>query len=98
MNKAAAHGNATAADEQASRWVIRHSGQPLDAQTQAEFDTWYHADPRHAAAYDRLARVWRRMGEIDRGKLTVRPPRKRRAILASAVTTVKAGPSAPRGV
>lgn len=85
MNKAAAHGDAAAADEQASRWVIRHSGQPLDAQAQAEFDAWYHADPRHAAAFDRLARVWRRMGEIDRDKLATRPPRKRRPLLALAV-------------
>lgn len=85
MSKAAAHGNPASADEQASRWVIRHSGQPLDPQAQAEFDAWYHADPRHAAAYERLARVWRRMGEIDRGKLAARPPRKRRTALALAL-------------
>lgn len=72
-------------DEQASRWVVRRSGQPLDAQAQAEFDTWYRADPSHAAAYDRLARVWRRLGEIDRGKLTARAPRKRRALLTLAL-------------
>ncbi|OCZ67730.1 iron dicitrate transport regulator FecR [Achromobacter xylosoxidans] len=87
MSKTAARGNATSADEQASRWVIRHSGQPLDAQAQAEFDAWYQADPRHAAAFDRLARVWRRMGEIDRGKLAARPPRKRRTLLTLAVVT-----------
>ncbi|NMU93837.1 DUF4880 domain-containing protein, partial [Achromobacter ruhlandii] len=87
MSKSAARGNATSADEQASRWVIRHSGQPLDAQAQAEFDAWYQADPRHAAAFDRLARVWRRMGEIDRGKLAARPPRKRRTLLTLAVVT-----------
>lgn len=87
MNKSAASGSAAAADEQASRWVIRHSGQPLDAQTRAEFDAWYRADPRHAAAYDRLARIWRRMGEIDCGKLAIRPPRKRRSALALALVT-----------
>ncbi|WP_144657981.1 FecR family protein [Achromobacter dolens] len=85
MSKASTPGNSATADEQASRWVIRHSGQPLDAQAQAEFDAWYHADPRHAAAYDRLARVWRRMGEIDRGKLAARPPRKRHTALALAL-------------
>ncbi|MBB1626587.1 FecR domain-containing protein [Achromobacter sp. UMC71] len=74
-----------AANEEASRWVVRASGQPLDAQTQAEFDAWYQADASHAAAYDRLARVWRRMGEIDRGKLASRPTRKRRAVLALAL-------------
>ncbi len=74
-----------AANEAASRWVVRASEQPLDAQAQAEFDAWYHADASHAAAYDRLARVWRRMGEIDRGKLALRPTRKRRAVLALAL-------------
>ncbi|CAB3717621.1 Protein FecR [Achromobacter deleyi] len=75
-----------AANDEASRWVVRASGQTLDAQTQAEFDAWYQADPSHAAAYDRLARVWRRMGEIDRGKLAPpRPARKRRTVLALAL-------------
>ncbi|MGE8658865.1 MAG: FecR family protein [Achromobacter sp.] len=85
MSKASVRGKAPSADEQASHWVIRHSGQPLDPQAQAEFDAWYHADPRHAAAYERLARVWRRMGQIDRGKLAARPPRKRRTALALAL-------------
>lgn len=74
-----------AATEEASRWVVRAGGQPLDAQAQAEFDAWYHADASHAAAYDRLVRVWRRMGEIDRGKLAARPARKRRTALALAL-------------
>ncbi|MFY4259966.1 FecR family protein [Achromobacter xylosoxidans] len=85
MSRTDALGPAASADEQASRWVIRRSGQPLDPQAQAEFDAWYHADPRHAAAYERLARVWRRMGEIDRGKLAARAPRKRRTALALAL-------------
>ncbi|WP_459668680.1 FecR/PupR family sigma factor regulator, partial [Achromobacter xylosoxidans] len=84
MSRTDALGPAASADEQASRWVIRRSSQPLDPQAQAEFDAWYHADPRHAAAYERLARVWRRMGEIDRGKLAARPPHKRRTALALA--------------
>lgn len=65
--------------EEASRWVIRQSGQRLDAETHAAFEAWYRADARHAAAYDRLSRLWRRMGEIDRGKLAKRPARKLRA-------------------
>lgn len=85
MSRTDALGPAASADEQASRWVIRRSSQPLDPQAQAEFDAWYHADPRHAAAYERLARVWRRMGEIDRGKLAARPPRKHRTALALAL-------------
>lgn len=85
MNMAPSARPAQAATEEASRWVIRTGAQPLDTQTQAEFDAWYHADASHAAAYDRLARVWRRMGEIDRGKLAARPTRKRRTALALAL-------------
>ena len=62
--------------EEASRWVIRQSGQRLDDEAHAAFEAWYRADARHAAAYDRLSRLWRRMGEIDRGKLGKRPARK----------------------
>ncbi|WP_454674564.1 FecR family protein [Achromobacter pestifer] len=64
--------------EEASRWVILQSGQRLDAKAHAAFEAWYRADARHAAAYDRLSRLWRRMGEIDRGKLAKRPARKLR--------------------
>jgi transmembrane sensor len=70
------------AKEAASRWVIRRSGETLDAQAQAEFDAWYSADARHAEAYDRLSRLWRRVGEIDSGKLA--PPRRARKRAAAA--------------
>lgn len=73
------------AQEEASRWVVRHSGQGMDAQAQAEFEAWYRADASHADAYERLARLWRRMGEIDRGKLAPRRTRKRGAAAALAV-------------
>ncbi|MBC9903399.1 FecR family protein [Achromobacter xylosoxidans] len=73
------------AEEEASRWVVRHSGQGMDAQAQAEFEAWYRADASHADAYERLARLWRRMGEIDRGKLAPRRTRKRGAAAALAV-------------
>ncbi|WP_372341578.1 FecR family protein [Achromobacter insolitus] len=63
--------------EEASRWVVRHSGQGMDARAQAEFEAWYRADASHAAAYERLSRLWRRMGEIERGKLAPRRTRKR---------------------
>ncbi|WMD21361.1 FecR domain-containing protein [Achromobacter seleniivolatilans] len=65
--------------EEASRWVILKSGQHLDDDAHAAFEAWHRADARHAAAYDRLSRLWRRMGEIDRGKLAKRPARKLRA-------------------
>ncbi|MDH2053364.1 FecR family protein [Achromobacter marplatensis] len=73
--------------EEASRWVIRQSGQRLDDAAHAEFEAWYQADARHAAAYDRLSRLWRRMGEIDRGKLAKRPARKLRATALLALLT-----------
>ncbi|MDF8365766.1 FecR family protein [Achromobacter anxifer] len=73
------------AQEEASRWVVRHSGQGMDAQAQAEFEAWYRADASHAAAYERLARLWRRMGEVERGKLAPRRTRKRGAAAALAL-------------
>jgi len=73
------------AQEEASRWVVRHSGQGMDAQAQAEFEAWYRADASHADAYERLARLWRRMGEIERGKLAPRRTRKRGAAAALAL-------------
>ncbi len=73
------------AQEEASRWVVRHSGQGMDAQAQAEFEAWYRADASHADAYERLARLWRRMGEIERGKLAPRRARKRGAAAALAL-------------
>ena len=73
--------------EEASRWVIRQSGQRLDDEAHAAFEAWYRADARHAAAYDRLSRLWRRMGEIDRGKLGKRPARKLRGTALLALLT-----------
>lgn len=73
--------------EEASRWVIRQSGQRLDDESHAALEAWYRADARHAAAYDRLSRLWRRMGEIDRGKLAKQPARKLRAVAMLAMLT-----------
>jgi len=73
------------AKEAASRWVIRRSGATLDAQAEAEFDAWYGADASHAEAYDRLSRLWSRMGEIDRGKLAAPRRAGKRAAAALAL-------------
>ena len=78
MSAADARGRQASLAEQASRWVVRRSGQPLAPEAQAEFDAWYQADIRHAEAYDRLARIWRRMGDIDQARLAKRPARGRR--------------------
>ncbi|MGS1108420.1 FecR family protein [Achromobacter anxifer] len=78
--------------EAASHWVVRHSGQGMDAQAQAEFEAWYRADASHAAAYERLARLWRRMGEIERGKLLA-PRRARKRGAAAALALLAAWPA-----
>ena len=78
--------------EQASRWVVRRSGQPLAPEAQAEFDAWYQADIRHAEAYDRLARIWRRMGDIDQARLAKRPARGRKATVAALLIAATAWP------
>lgn len=80
------------AQEEASRWVVRHSGQGMDAQAQAEFEAWYRADASHAAAYERLARLWRRMGEIERGKLLA-PRRAHKRGAAAALVLLAAWPA-----
>ena len=70
----------------------RRSGQPLAPEAQAEFDAWYQADIRHAEAYDRLARIWRRMGDIDQARLAKRPARGRKATVAALLIAATAWP------
>ena len=72
--------------------VVRRSGQPLAPEAQAEFDAWYQADIRHAEAYDRLARIWRRMGDIDQARLAKRPARGRKATVAALLIAATAWP------
>ncbi|MNX52190.1 fec operon regulator FecR [compost metagenome] len=88
MNPAPTDRRPQTATEAASRWVIRRSGETLDAQAQAEFDAWYHADVSHADAYERLSRLWRRMGEIDRSRIA--PPRRARKRTAAALALLAA--------
>ena len=71
---------------------MRRSGQPLAPEAQAEFDAWYQADIRHAEAYDRLARIWRRMGDIDQARLAKRPARGRKATVAALLIAATAWP------
>ena len=92
MSAADARGRQASLAEQASRWVVRRSGQPLAPEAQAEFDAWYQADIRHAEAYDRLARIWRRMGDIDQARLAKRPARGRKATVAALLIAATAWP------
>ena len=61
-------------------------------EAQAEFDAWYQADIRHAEAYERLARIWRRMGDIDQARLAKRPARGRKATVAALLIAATAWP------
>ncbi|WP_199770882.1 FecR domain-containing protein [Achromobacter sp. AONIH1] len=92
MSAADARGRQASLAEQASRWVVRRSGQPLAPEAQAEFDAWYQADIRHAEAYERLARIWRRMGDIDQARLAKRPARGRKATVAALLIAATAWP------
>ncbi|WZB72121.1 FecR domain-containing protein [Achromobacter xylosoxidans] len=92
MSAADARDRQASLAEQASRWVVRRSGQPLAPEAQAEFDAWYQADIRHAEAYERLARIWRRMGDIDQARLAKRPARGRKATVAALLIAATAWP------
>ena len=52
---------------EASDWVARLGGQ-AGAEDHAAFRRWRDADPRHAAAEDRLAAIWNQAGRLSRSK------------------------------
>jgi transmembrane sensor len=51
------HASNQAIETAASEWVVRRAS-PLSATEESEFQQWTQLDPRHAAAFDRLARAW----------------------------------------
>lgn len=78
--------------EAASRWVVRHSDRESALPSCPEFEAWYRGDTRHAQAYDRLAILWRSIGEVDKTTLRKRPPRnKGRTAIAAAMLAAIAG-------
>ena len=54
----------------ASEWLARLDAGNLSPSDLAEFDTWRTADPRHTAAYARLAATWQALDRMQ----AVRPP------------------------
>jgi transmembrane sensor len=53
----------------ASHWLARLNG-PHDANDRAAFDKWYEAHPDHAAAFERVARIFDIAGHLEPGRLT----------------------------
>jgi len=76
--------------EDASRWVVRLSDTECDSATHAAFEAWYAASPQHAAAFDRLSRIWGTLGRVQPESLR---PRRRlgRAIANGLLALVVLG-------
>jgi transmembrane sensor len=45
--------------EQARSWLVRRAGGAFSDTDRRAFEAWYAADPAHAHAFDKAARVWR---------------------------------------
>jgi len=63
----AASGQGAGGDEvlrgEAAAWLARLRG-PSSAEDHAGFESWYNADPRHAAAYDAVLDSWESLGKL----------------------------------
>jgi len=49
---------------EATRWFVTLHEEPSDRNLQPAFEAWRAADPRHAAAYERLQRLWGASGHL----------------------------------
>ncbi|MFJ1298377.1 FecR family protein [Pseudomonadota bacterium AL_CKDN230030165-1A_HGKHYDSX7] len=66
--------------EAASEWVVKLSDTDCDSETYAAFEAWYHDRPEHAAAFDRLSKVWGTLGRLQPDQLRTRPRRAARVV------------------
>lgn len=74
---------------EATQWFVTLHDEPADASGNSEFRAWREADPRHAAAYDRLSRLWGASGHL--GSLTAHSARAdRRSVLRGAASAALA--------
>lgn len=48
----------------AAAWVARLSSSDATEADRREFEAWRRADPAHAAAYDEMDALWRRLGQL----------------------------------
>ncbi|HYJ52579.1 MAG TPA: FecR domain-containing protein [Allosphingosinicella sp.] len=53
---------------EAARWAVRLANE-ASAADRAEFMRWREADPRHEAAYDRMAGIWAAAGQLSGRRL-----------------------------
>ncbi|OZI44621.1 iron dicitrate transport regulator FecR [Bordetella genomosp. 5] len=64
----------------ASQWVVKLSDTECDSATYTAIEAWYHSRPEHAAAFDRLSKVWGTLGRLQPDQLNARPRRATRAL------------------
>lgn len=57
--------NSNKAEIEAGEWLARLDREDASAADQAAFDCWKQADPRHGAAYARLAATWQALDRLQ---------------------------------
>ena len=57
--------NSNDAEIAAGEWLARLDRGDLSREDSAAFDRWKMADPRHAAAYSRLAAAWQALDRVQ---------------------------------
>ena len=76
-------------EDAALGWLLRRQESAPSAAEQARFQAWHDADPRHRAAYDEVAAMWRDAGALEETfapqgqepaekRVLAPPPRRRR--------------------
>jgi len=64
---------------EATEWVARMIGRPLDAGERLEFERWLARSPAHRQTFERASALWGDLGRLRDGAATVTPlPRPRR--------------------
>ena len=68
---------ATDIETQAATWLVRRDANEFSEEQQAAFEAWQAADPRHRAAYLRLAAAWQRADRLKELRTFESVPRQR---------------------
>src|SRR3569832_420380 len=66
--------NSNKAEVEAAEWLARLDGDNISSQHMAEFARWKAADPRHIAAYARLAATWQALERIQAVRPVINEP------------------------
>ncbi|BBK35539.1 iron dicitrate transporter FecR [Allostella sp. ATCC 35155] len=70
----------------ATRWFVAMLDEQVDTARRRAFEDWREADPRHAAAYERVARLWDASGGLP--ELRRARPARRAVLRGLAVATL----------